>query len=123
LIIPSKEKVDINSKQSFQRPGPVQGEPEDLQDPSHVAKLGEELDDKLAVDGGHSRVVVGDVEHHPGCRKLHGGRSDGLENPRRMKRDRVKIRGFIPGTVKLRLGDLLLSLRRFLVTSVAFLTV
>jgi hypothetical protein len=38
-----------------------------------------------------------------------------LENPQRMKHDRVKIRGFIPGTVILRLADLLLSLCRFLV--------
>ncbi len=38
---------------------------------------------------------------------------DGLENPRRMKRDSGKIRGFIPGTVNL--ADLLLSFCRFLV--------
>ncbi len=99
----------------FQCLGAVKGEPEAVQDSPRVAELGEELHDELAGDGGHGCVVVGDLEHQPRRGKLHDGSIDGLENPRRMKRDSGKIRRFIPGTVNL--ADLSPLLCRFLVYS------
>ncbi len=48
---------------------------------------------------------------------------DGLENPRRMKRDSGKIRGFIPGTVNCASRIYYSRFVDFSRTSVAFLTV
>ncbi len=62
----------VQADVGLQSPGPVEGEPETVQDSPSVAELREELDGEVAGDRWSRRVVVRETVNHPVGRKFHG---------------------------------------------------